>query len=219
MKRPVSPKAVLDGCHRSPGPALQTWSRRGSWAPAKLATWFGFRAGDRAHLCGLPKPELIGRRLGRCWHWQADTRRRRRARAPPRHRAVTQLRRAASQTTEDDDPKSLPVRISPDLDRACSIQRLAGTQGWTVFHPWSAFRLPSTPARGRGAAFAVRRRSPERRRAGLPVWDDFSCPVGCRALRRDRERREAPGMPGAWSPRASCSPGAKCHDIVDAADD
>ena len=46
------------------------------------------------------------------------------------------------------------------------------------------------PGRRRGAASTACRGSPERRRAGLPIWDDLPCSV---SLLGDRKRREASG--------------------------
>ena len=46
----------------------------------------------------------------------------------------------------------------------------------TTVHPRSPFRLPSTPGHGREPATPLSLHAVARRRAGLPVWDDFPCP-------------------------------------------
>ena len=46
----------------------------------------------------------------------------------------------------------------------------------TTVHPRSPFRVPSTPGHGREPATPLSLHAVARRRAGLPVWDDFPCP-------------------------------------------
>ena len=46
----------------------------------------------------------------------------------------------------------------------------------TTVQPRSTFRLPSTPGHGREPATPLSLHAVARRRAGLPVWDDFPCP-------------------------------------------
>jgi hypothetical protein len=80
-------------------------------------------------------------------------------------------------------------------------------RGRTVYeiHPRSAFGSPSAPGRRRDAASGARRGSSERRRAGLPAWEDFPFPVS---------------LPGAWSLVTSFVLAGRdtTHDVVDDAD-
>ncbi|PVH61640.1 hypothetical protein PAHAL_3G083700 [Panicum hallii] len=73
----------------------------------------------------------------------------------------------------------------------------------------SASRLPSTPGRGRDAASAACRGSPEQRRAGQPVCDDFLCPV--RASPRPRATGASRGRGHHELPARRAR-----HDVVDA---
>ena len=104
---------------------------------------------------------------------------------------------------------SLPAQTTHDLDRTHSIQRTAGTQGWTVFE------IPSTPGLhlvyrpplvGAAALHPLRvvagRSSAAPRAASLGDWDEFPCPV---SLGHDRERREPPGAMGAVLPKLAAA--------------
>ncbi|PVH61639.1 hypothetical protein PAHAL_3G083600 [Panicum hallii] len=133
------------------------WRRGSSWRPRASAAYRSRRPAGRPSPCPGPQalfPELIGRGLSHALSAGGHS-----LPSAPRHPAP-----ARCQTIEDDDPECLPVRISPDLRRACSIQRLAGTQGGRYF----VYRPPRVVAAAPLSLHAV-----ARRRAGLPVWDDI----------------------------------------------
>ena len=126
----------------------------GSSAPAKLATWFDFRAGDRAHLwsteAGRPAISPLARPTGALPRadWAASRVLSAGGHSPPssstaaaRPPSSGALPARRLRTTTQSPCLCLCVSRPTDLDRACSIQRLARTQGWTVF------QIPSTPGR------------------------------------------------------------------------
>ena len=106
----------------------------GSWAPAKLATWFDFRAGDRAHLwsteAGRPAISPLARPTGALPRadWAASRVLSAGGHSPPssstaaaRPPSSGALPARRLRTTTQSPCLSLCVSRPTDLDRACSI--------------------------------------------------------------------------------------------------